>query len=321
MRKIFLLLALFILPGTSYALCGLSAPTATFGSVTTFAVGSTVQNTSSTTNVNCGSGTLSLLGTDNVTYAFTTATYLSGARAVLKTASTGTDSIPIQMCIDSACASELTQGSNHVYSSSALLTLGSTLNFNIPLYFRTVPGQVIAAGSYTTTITLTVSYTVCAGLNVAGLCVGTVQTSTGTAMPITVNLVVTNDCTTITAPNVSFGSAPLVGSFSTVQQTINVVCSKGSTFTVGLSNGSYNSGTTRQMASGTNRLAYDIYKGTTTTTRWGPTGTDRWSSVSATSLNADLVTRNFTYTAQILTTQNTPAAGSYTDSVVVDLSF
>ena len=74
MRKFLLLLALFILPGTSYALCSLSAPTATFGSVATFAVGSTVQNTSSTTNVNCGSGTLSLLGTDNVTYAFTTAT-------------------------------------------------------------------------------------------------------------------------------------------------------------------------------------------------------------------------------------------------------
>ena len=72
---------------------------------------------------------------------------------------------------------------------------------------------MIAAGSYTTTITLTVSYNVCAGLNVAGVCVGTVQSSSGTAMPITVNMVITNDCTTITAPNVSFGSAPLVGVF------------------------------------------------------------------------------------------------------------
>jgi spore coat protein U-like protein len=321
MRKLLLLLALFLLPGTSYALCSLSAPAATFGSVTTFSVASTVNNTSSTTNVNCGSGTLSLLGSDNITYAFTTASNLSGTRAVLKTASGGTDNIPIQLCIDSACATELQQGGSYRWSSASLLALGNTLNFNIPLYFRTVPGQVIAAGTYTTTITITVSYTVCAGLNVGGLCVGTVQSSAGTAMPITVNLVVTNDCTTITAPNVSFGSAPLVGSFSTVQQTINVVCSKGSTYTVGLSNGSYYSGTTRQMASGTNRLAYDIYKGTTTTSRWGPTGTDRWSSTTSTSLNADTVTRNFTYTAQILTTQNTPAAGNYTDSVVVDVSF
>lgn len=321
MRKLLLLLALLLLPGASYAVCGLSAPTATFGSVTTFSVASTVNPTSSTTNVNCGTGGLSLLGSDFIAYAFTTATNLTGTRATLKTASGGTDNIPIRMCIDSACATELQQGGSYRWNSSALLALGNSLNFNIPLYFRTVPGQVIAAGTYTTTITLSVSYNVCAGVNVLGACVGTLHTSSGTAMQIIVNLVVTNDCTTITAPNVSFGSAPLVGSFSTVQQTINVVCSKGSTYTVGLSNGSYYSGTTRQMASGTNRLAYDIYKGTTTTSRWGPTGTDRWSSTTSTSLNADTVTRNFTYTAQILTTQNTPAAGNYTDSVVVDVSF
>ena len=321
MRKFLLLLALFILPGTSYAVCTLSAPTATFGSVTTFSVGSTVNSTSTTTNVNCGTGGLSLLSSDFINYTFSSATNLSGTRAALKTSSTGTDTIPIQMCIDSACATELQQNGSYRWNSASLLALGNSLNFNIPLYFRTVPGQVVAAGLYTTIITLTVSYNVCAGISALGACVGTLHTSTGTAMQFTVNLNLTNDCTTITAPNVSFGSEPLVGSFSTVQQTSNVVCSKGSTFTVGLSNGSYYSGTTRQMASGTNRLAYDIYKGTTTTTRWGPTGTDRWSSASATSLNADLVTRNFTYTAQILTTQNTPAAGSYTDSVVVDLSF
>lgn len=320
MRK-FLFLLLWLLPASSYALCSLSAPSASFGTQTTFYVQSTAVNTSSNTNVNCGTGTLNLLGSDYVAYAFTTANYLSGTRATMKASASGTDNVPIQLCIDSACATELRQGGSYRWNSSALLALGNSLNFVIPLYFRTVPGQVIAAGSYTTTITLTVSYNVCAGLNVAGVCVGTVQSSSGTAMPITVNMVITNDCTTITAPNVSFGSAPLVGSFSTVQQTINVVCSKGSTYTVGLSNGNYFSGTTRQMASGTNRLAYDIYKGTTTTNRWGPSGSDRWSSASSTSLNADTVTRNFTYTAQILTTQNTPAAGNYSDSVVVDVAF
>ncbi len=321
MKKLLLLLALFIFPATSYAVCGLSAPAATFGSVTTFSVGSTINNTSTISNVNCGTGGLSLLGSDFINYAFTSATNLSGTRATLKTAAGGTDNIPIQMCIDSACATELQQLGSYRWNASMLLALGNSLNFNIPLYFRTVPGQVIAAGTYTTTITLTVSYNVCAGVNLLGACVGTLHTSAGTALPIVVNLVVTNDCTTITAPNVSFGSAPLVGSFSTVQQTINVVCSKGSTYTVGLSNGSNYSGTTRQMASGTNRLAYDIYKGTTTTSRWGPSGTDRWSSSTSTSINADTVTRNFTYTARILTTQNTPAAGNYTDNVVVDVAF
>ena len=99
-----------------------------------------------------------------------------------------------------------------------------------------------------------------------------------------------------------------------------MVCSKGSTYTVGLSNGSYVNGTQRQMASGANRLSYEIYKGTSSN-RWGPSGTDRYSSASATSVSTDGVTRGYNYTARILTTQTTPPAGNYTDSVVVDVSF
>lgn len=323
MRKFLLLLVLFLFSGYSFADCGLTTPNASFGSsVTTFYTNTTPSTTSSITNVNCGgTGGLSLASGDYVSYTFSTASNLNGTRATLKpTGVTTTDNIPIRMCIDASCATELLTGSTYTWSA-ALLGLGSSLNFSLPLYFTTTTGQTVAAGTYTTLITLLVSYKICVGTSALGLCLGTTQTQLNVAKTFTVTLVLTNDCTTITAPNVSFGSAPLVGSFSTVQQTINVVCSKGSTYTVGLSNGSYYSGTTRQMASGTNRLAYDIYKGTTTTSRWGPTGTDRWSSTTSTSLNADTLTRNFTYTAQILTSQNTPAAGSYTDSVVVDLSF
>ncbi|PPS64780.1 hypothetical protein CRX72_04710 [Pantoea sp. BRM17] len=70
-----------------------------------------------------------------------------------------------------------------------------------------------------TSLSLTVSYSVCTSAGVAGICLGTVQASSGTALPLTVTLVVTNDCTTITAPNLNFGSAPLAGSFSAVQQS------------------------------------------------------------------------------------------------------
>jgi hypothetical protein len=103
MRKLLFLL-LLLLPGSSYALCSLSAPAASFGPQTTFYVQSTVVPTSSNTNVNCGTGTLSLLGSDYVAYAFTTANYLSGTRATMKASASGTDNVPIQLCIDSACA-------------------------------------------------------------------------------------------------------------------------------------------------------------------------------------------------------------------------
>lgn len=49
-------------------------------------------------------------------------------------------------------------------------------------------------------------------------------------------LTVTNDCQ-ITTPNISFASAPVVAGFGTVSQGINVSCTKGSNYTVGLDDG------------------------------------------------------------------------------------
>lgn len=325
MKKILLLLALLALfPTLSRAACALPASTASFGSVTTFVVNSTAQATSTNANVNCGSGSsLSLLGNNQITFQLTGATNVNGTRGTLKrSGDTGTDNIPVQLCIDSACATELTIGAAaYVISQSVLVNLAGllgSLNFAIPVYLRSVPGQTVAAGTYTTTLNLAVTYNICTSVGVGNICLSP-QTGSG-VIPISVTMVVTNDCTTITAPNISFGSAPLVGSFSAVSQTINVVCSKGSTYTVGLSNGNYLSGTQRQMASGTNRLSYEIYKGTSSN-RWGPSGTERYSSASSTSVSTDGLTRGYSYTARILTTQNTPPAGNYTDSVVVDLSF
>lgn len=230
--------------------------------------------------------------------------------------------MPVRLCTDSACATELTVGGTpFVYGSQTLINLAGllgSLNFAIPVYLRTVPGQVVAAGTYQVTLNMAVTYRICTSIAIGNLCLSE-QTGSG-VIPITVTAILTNDCTTITAPNISFGSAPLVGSFSSVSQTINVLCSKGSTYTVGLSNGSYPVGSVRNMASGANRLSYEIYK-STTSNRWGPGGTERWSSTTSSAVSADGLTRGFNYTARVLTSQNTPPAGNYSDSVVVDLSF
>lgn len=325
MKRILLVLTLLLLPGLARAACSLPASTASFGSVTTFVANSTVSSTSTTANVNCGAGSaLTLLGTNQITLQLASASSVNGTRgAMIISGSSGTDNIPVRLCMDSACATELTVGgSTYTFSQSVLANLAGlfgSLNFALPVYLKTVTGQTVAAGTYTVTLNLYVTYNICTSLGVGGLCL-TPQTGTGT-IPITLTMVLSNDCTTITAPNVSFGSAPLVSSFSTVQQSISVVCSKGSTYTVGMSNGSYAANGVRNMASGSNLLSYDIYQGTTTTTRWGPTGTARWSSSASTTVSTDGLTRGYTYTAQILTSQNTPPAGNYTDSVVVDLSF
>lgn len=320
---VLLLLMAFTLPG--WAACTLPSATASFGTVNSFRVNTSASATTANVLVNCGAGSvLSLLSSDYVRLQLASATFSSGTRGALKVISTGTDAIPVRACTDTACSNELSiGGAATTYGQAQLLNLlglGGGQNFSIPLYLRTVPGQVVAAGTYTVTLNILVNYNVCTGIGALGLCLlGSQQTGSGT-VPITTTLIVTNDCTTITAPDISFGSAPLVSSFNTVSQSINVICTKGSSYTVGMSNGSNAVGTQRYMAGGSSRLAYEIYK-SASTTRWGPTGTERVASSGANSISADGLTRTFNYTARILTTQSTPVAGSYSDNVVVDLSF
>ncbi|MBP2168269.1 spore coat protein U-like protein [Erwinia toletana] len=326
--SVFIALIALGFAASSQAACTLPASSASFGTVTSFTVGSAVSSTSTTANVNCGSGLIiGLLNSNNITLALGSATNVASARGIMKRAGdTGSDNIPVQLCSVSTCATEMTIGATPVtYSSSSLLNLGlgGTYNFALPLYLRTMlPSQPVAAGTYTVTLNVAVTYRICTGLGIGGLiCLsGQDQNGSGT-IPITVTMVVTNDCTTITAPNVSFGSAPLVSSFMPVSQSISVICTKGSTYTVGLSNGSHAAGNVRNMANGSAMLSYEIYKGSSTTDRWGPTGSERQSSANASTTSTDGVTRTYSYTAKVLATQNTPAAGNYTDNVVVDLSF
>ena len=323
---LFFALLLGSFSGTLHAACALPASSASFGSVTSFAINSSASASSTTASVNCGSGsTISLLAANNITLRLASASNTVGTRGTLTLAgASGGDNIPVQLCNVSTCASEMTIGATAItYNSTqlqGLIGLLGGLNFSIPLYLRTVPGQVVAAGTYSGTLNLAVTYRICTGLAAAGLCLaGQDQNGSGT-IPITVTLTVANDCTTITAPNISFGSAPLVSSFAAVSQSISVVCTKGSTYTVGLSNGNNANGSVRNMANGTNRLSYEIYKGSSSN-RWGPAGTEPQSSVNAATVSGDGLTRTFPYTARILTTQTTPPAGNYTDSVVVDLTF
>lgn len=324
MMRSLLLAGLLLLPSLGYAACSLPASSASFGSVSTFVANTTISSVTTNANVNCGSGSaVSLLGNNQITFQLTGATNSNGTRGILKrSGDTGSDNVPVRLCTDSACASELTIGGTpFVYGSQTLINLAGllgSLNFAIPVYLRTVPGQVVAAGTYQVTLNMAVTYRICTSIAIGGLCLSE-QNGSG-VIPINLTAILTNDCTTITSPNISFGSAPLVDSFSAVTQTINVLCSKGSTYTVGLSNGSYPVGSVRNMASGANRLSYEIYKGSSSN-RWGSAGTERWSSTISSAVSADGLTRGYNYTARILTSQSTPPAGNYSDSVVVDLSF
>lgn len=311
-----------------WAACTLPASTASFGSASSFAVNSTVSSTSTEVHVNCGAGNiLSLLATNSVTLRLSGASAVSAdaLRGTMKRAGdSGPDNIPVRLCSTSNCTSEMTIGATAVtYTSTQLgnlIGLLGGLNFTFPLYLRTVPGQTVAAGTYTVTLNIAVTYRVCTGVNIGGVCVALSDQNGSGTIPITVTMVIGNDCTTITAPNLNFGSAPLTTAFAPVSQSISVVCTKGSTYTVGLSNGNNSVFGIRRMLYNGYTINYSILKASTNT-NWGPTGTDRWSSASSSAVSSDGLTRTYNYTARVVDFISTPPPGTYTDNVVVDLSF
>ncbi|MNP56856.1 Spore Coat Protein U domain protein [compost metagenome] len=80
----------------------------------------------------------------------------------------------------------------------------------------------------------------------------------------------------------------------------------------------------RRMISSGNYLAYDIFK-SAGTTRWGSVGSARRASSDA-EVNpgnglGGTGSQIFNYNAKIYTDQATPPAGTYLDSVVLDVGF
>jgi len=321
MRRLILLLLLLGSSFHAWSACTVSTTNGAFGTVTSFAVNSTAQTTTANLLLRCDT-VLNLLTNDSVTLTLTGASAVATNRGAMKrTDNTAiTDQIPVRVCGQSGCPanSEVTiGGTSYTWSGGVLLGLLASKTYTLPVYFQTVPGQNVTAGPYRVTLNFSVAYNICA-TGLVGICL-TPQTGTLVTSQ-QVNLTVTNDCSTISAPNVNFGSAPLVRNFPTVSQSIGVTCTKGSTYTVGINNGSYANGSVRNMASGSNRLSYEIYKASTTD-RWGSVGSERWASSTSSQVSADGLLRTYNYTAQVLTTQATPPGGTYSDTLVVDIAF
>jgi len=304
----------------AWSACTQGSQPASFGSQSSFVVNTTVQNTSATLTLDCDT-VLNLLTSDSIKLSYLGATpAVTGIRGLLRRTDepANPDNVPVVVCVQSGCAgsSEVQAGGTYTWSGSTLLNLLASKRYTLPIYLRTVAGQNVSAGPYRVVLNFRLDWNICS-LGVA-VCLA-YQTGNGSA-DMTVTLTVTNDCSTITAPAVNFDSAPLVQNFKSVSQSIAITCTKGSTYTVGVSNGSNASGNLRRMKSGNNYMSYEIYK-SNGIDRWGSLGTERWASAASSGLSSDGLLRNFNYVAKVLTSQTTPPAGAYTDTLVVDVAF
>lgn len=120
----------------------------------------------------------------------------------------------------------------------------------------------------------------------------------------------------LAATPLAFGEVALSG-VTDGTTTISVNCTDGGAYTVGLGNGLHNATTQRNLQSGANLLAYDLFKEVGRTSRWGDAG-------------AELVSGTGTAAEQILTVYGQIATGQslvsgngtpYTDTVLVTITY
>lgn len=282
-----LLIALLLLcSGGSWAACTVSTVNASFGSVTSFALSGTGEvETTGTLVVTCDT-VLNLLTNDSVTLNYTSASVFANSRATMKRTDNAaiTDVIPTRLCGASGCGgnSEVQISKAYTEWKHAARAAGFKALQHSPL-FPDRNGAERHCRAVPVLLTFSINYNVCA-VGAVGACL-TPQTGTATTS-ILVNMTVTNDCSTMTTPDVNFNSAPLVQNFPTVSQSVAVTCTKGSTYTIGINNGANALNNVRRMVSGSNFMSYDIYK-EATSNRWGSSGSERWASASSSQVSTD----------------------------------
>lgn len=306
--------------------CTVASASTDLGSTSSYVAASTVQQGSGSAGLSC-----------DILLAALTAHYV-GLRvdgSTFQLSGPGGQSIPFTASLTPG-GTPLTIGAFENLSSLSLVSLFSGTNNSIPLYIRTTPTAALHAGTYSGHIDLRWHYSVCSLGAVACLSfsaspgfvrpvplVVPINWGSGTPVRINVELTIENDCI-IAAPDADFGASPLAGSFSTITQTIHIRCSAGSVYTVGLDDGSHASGGVRRMRSGGDYLIYEIFKGPSGTDRWGPLGAARRSSAAADNnagIYDSVTSQAFTYRARIDPAQPTPPAGSYSDTIRLDVEF
>lgn len=315
----FVLLALAIVSPNAWA-CTISPNiSAAFGSVNSFVIESSPQNTSAQPSAGavCQGALLGLAVTSNQRIRATLNSTNQGRLVNIE----NNDAIPYRIFALASQNEQMFLGTAYNYFNPVLIDLLGLIggqNINIPMEFRTLPTTNVAAGMYTDTLTINWNWRIC-DIGLLGICLA--RTGTGTTT-ISLSIMVTPDCA-IQAPDLDFGSAPLVAGFDTVSRTIDITCTKGSDYSVGLSDGQHAAGNVRRMEGGGQYLNYQLYKGTTGNSRWGNGGSERRASSTADTNpgTPSGSSQGFTYRAEILPGQSTPPAGTYTDMIIVDVAF
>jgi spore coat protein U-like protein len=230
----------------------------------------------------------------------------------------GTSSLNYQLYADSGHS--LIWGSNNwaypalppVYSNN--LNILGYFNDSITLYGGVFGGQGAAApGSFVSNFT-TASTHFIYRYSTDTSCAAPSGTLAG--VTFAVNATVAANCL-VSVGNINFGNNGVLNHNVDATGSVTATCTAGTPYTISLGPGSANAGpTARKMVKGAEAVTYGLYKDTTRSQPWGDANT-AGSTVAGTG----------TGSAQVLTVygrvppQTTPTPGTYTDTVVVTLTY
>lgn len=306
-------LCVLLLATRAYSQCTVTPvttpPTANYGSYAsqTVPAGEISPNGSAvdgTFTLSCSFGlTLSLLGSSSwLRYTATRALNLSN----------GIETIPYILASNSTYTPSISASGQSIGGASGFtpLALGvlTSGRVDIPLHVKTsATTRWPSAGTYTATQILGVDGSICTGIGIGNICLGSTPVSANVTMNMT--MTVSKSCEFISTPTlVDFGSVSFLENATAAQLSVSIRCTNQEDYLFYADNGNNFTSGSRQLISGTGqRVAYEIFQPASTTQVLRSTNPlNRMGTGMSETINLPV---------RITSGQTAPVAGVYTDSV------
>ncbi|CAJ0781238.1 hypothetical protein LMG18090_01293 [Ralstonia mannitolilytica] len=312
-----LLVLIAALPVTSHAQsCSVTGTTVNFGNISPVQAGNT--DVTTTLTVNCSG----FLFQGSVARACLNLGIGSGAGGVSPRVMTaGTNQLQYNLFADSARSivwGQRTTPSTPPISVDVPLGIFGAGSANVTVYGRVPGGQTtLPAGAYSQSFSGS-SATVYALPNPGANTCATITSYPSTfSLSVSANLI--SDCL-ISATNMNFGTSGLLNSALTATSAITVNCTNQSPWTLALSAGSGSGATMSNRlltrSGGSQTVGYNLFTSARYSSVWGD-GTSGTATVTGTGTGVSQVSTVYGR----VPAQTTPQAGTYTDTIIVTVSY
>lgn len=230
----------------------------------------------------------------------------------------GTDQLAFQLYTDAARSvvwgSYLAGGPVGISLDVSIRGSGSSATVNQTVYGRVFGSQSTAGfGTFTALFTGTNAH-FAAQYSVGADC--TTMTGGSNQFPFTVSAVVPAKCTVSNA-TLDFGARPVLSTNVDASTNLSVSCSRNLPYSVALDGGltGATDPTQRAMSKASERVYYGLYRDSTRTQAWGAT-----TNVNTLSGTGSGLAQSVPVYGRV-PAQTTPSPGTYTDTVVVTLTY